>query len=260
LLKKKPKVDFAGKIAAATPQSLPQESTAKKPKSDAQDANLKGKIKSIIEYSQDPGKVRVISGEEYYDEHGDLIREVGYDDGYPTSVAVWGYIDGERVIKAGGVEYTTGERPAPKRTEIVMRAEDNALHPEAPRDNRYSTKYKYIYDVQGRLTEKAIYQNNGDIWLHTTYSYKGNQREQRDYDARGNEMSRTVYVLDKNGDTAEEWMFGADENDVTKEFYTHVLDSKGNWIEEKVSERKKARGKTVTKPLWTTYRTITYYP
>jgi YD repeat-containing protein len=255
-----PKVNFTQKIAEATPPHLPQTPVAKKLKSDAQDDNLKEKVKSIVEYSQDPGKARELSREAYYNQDGYLLKSVSYEEAYPSGVTVWGYIDGNRVTKSVRIEYAEGERPKSQIFSFTARAEDNALRPNAPRDLRYTIKHTYTYDDQGRLAEEDSYQNNGELWLRTTYTYNSNQREQRDYDARGNEMSRTVYILDKNGDTAEEWMFGADENDITKQFYTHVLDSKGNWIEEKVSERKKARGKTVTKLLWTTYRTITYYP
>lgn len=256
----KPKIDFSKKIADATPKSLPQNSTVKKLSSDANDDNLKGKVKSVIEYSQEAGKAREISSEEYFDENGNLVKGVSYEEGYPEGVAVWGYIDDERVSMSGDVQYNEGERPASKRFLIKARAEDNALNPDAARDRRYSMKHRFAYDGQGRLVETIDYQNNGEVWHRVKYAYKGNQKEARDYDARGNEMSRTIYVLDKNGDTAEEWMFGADENDIMKEFYSHILDANSNWIEEKVFEPKKIHGKTVMKLLWTTYRTITYYP
>ena len=47
----KPKVDIAKKIAAATPAALPQAPKGSRPRSDAQYANLRGKVKSIAEYT-----------------------------------------------------------------------------------------------------------------------------------------------------------------------------------------------------------------
>jgi hypothetical protein len=45
-----------------------------------------------------------------------------------------------------------------------------------------------------------------------------------------------------------------------KEINTHQFDSQGNWIVKKTFEEKKVKGMLIRKLLWTSYRTITYYP
>ncbi|HEY0426727.1 MAG TPA: hypothetical protein VGC76_02870 [Pyrinomonadaceae bacterium] len=256
---KKPKVDLAKKIADATPKSLPQTPVAEKLKSDAQDKNLKGKIKSVIEEYLVNGK-RERNSEEYYNEAGNLIKTVSYDEGYPTDVTVWGYIDGNRVTKSNSIEYQDGERPDPRGISITMRAEDNALNPNAPRDARYDMKVIYKYDEQSRLIEEWHYQNNGEVWHHLVYKYKGNQIEELDYDQNGSEMGQTFKFLDKDGNIIEQHLMDADGKVSDDEIFKYKFDTQGNSIVENAFEKKKVKGKIVLKPLWTIYRTIAYYP
>src|SRR4051812_33726568 len=93
------KVDIARKIAESTPDALPQSPVAAKLKSDAADKNLKGKVKSVVEYTEQPvGSGRKFFAQEYYNESGNLIKSVDFaPDGFPRSVLVWGYLDGNRV-------------------------------------------------------------------------------------------------------------------------------------------------------------------
>lgn len=257
---KSPKVDFAKKMQEATPQSLPQEPIAKKLKSDAQDNNLKGKVKSVIEFTQESGKtIRERYSEEYYNKSGNLVKDISYEEGYPSSVTVWGYIDGNRVITSNFINYTEKERPPSSRMSITISAEDNALNPDAPRDKRFQMKLTYKYNEQGQLSEKWLYQNNGEVWTHKVYNYKGNQREDIGYDQRGSEMSQTIEILDKDGNVIERNFMDADGKVSSKNIQTYEFDSQGNWIVEKTFEQKKVKGKAVQKLLWTSYRTITYY-
>jgi hypothetical protein len=258
---KTPKVDFRKKIAEATPKALPQAPAAKKLKSDAQDKNLKGKVKSIIEYSRSSeDNIRKLFAEEYYNASGNLIKDVSYDNGYPTTVTVWGYIDGNRVSKSGSITLTDEERPPSTRQGFTASPEDNAINPDAPKDERYSMKHVYKYDERGRLVEDWRYQNNGEVWGHTVYNYKGNRREQLNYGQDGSEWSQTIEILDKDGNIIERNLIGSDEADADKEINIHEFDKQGNWIVEKTFQVKTIAGKTVRKLLWTQYRTITYYP
>lgn len=257
---KTPKVDFAKKIQEATPQSLPQEPIAEKLKSDAFDRNLKGKVKSVVEFTlEGKRKARELYSEEYYDEKGNLIKSVDYEEGHPSYVTVWGFIDGNRVLNSNAIEYKDGELPPPRGLTITENAEDNALNPNAPRDNRYKIKYTYKYNQTGQLTEVWQYQNNGEVWTHRVYNYKGNQREELEYDQRGSEMSQTIEILDKDGNVIERDLMDENRKISSREINTYQFDSQGNWIVKKTFEPKKVKGKTVLKPLWTSYRTTTYY-
>jgi hypothetical protein len=254
-------VDFAKKIAEATPDVLPQSPAEKRPSSDARDIGLRGKIKSVLEYTQDADSMkRIKSDEDYYDENGNQVMGVSFDDGYPVSVAVWGFLDGMRVMRSRDITYAPGEKPASDRMVITVRAEDNAKDPNAPRDRRYSMRKVHVYDAQARLTEESWYQNNGEIWTRNAYTYDGNRRMQRNYGNNGDEMSKTAYILDSAGHTIEEHMY--DENDKVSDKSTmkYELDPQGNWIVQRTYEVRTVKKQKVQKLLWTSYRTITYYP
>lgn len=258
---KTPKVDFAKKIQEATPQELPQKPVAKKLKSDAQDNNLKGKVKSVIEYSQESGKkTREIYSEDYFNEDGNLIKNVTYDEGYPRNVTVWGYIDGHRVSKSSYITFTEKERPPSGRISITVSAEDNVKNPNAPKDTRYSIKHTYKYNEQGQLIEDWLYQNNGEVWMHTVYKFKGNQRVETNFDSNGDAMGESVEILDENGNVIERHSLDEKGKIIDKSIQTHEFDNEGNWIVEKSFEEKKVRGKIVRNLLWTSFRKITYYP
>lgn len=258
---KSPKVDFAKKIQEATPPALPQEPIAQKLKSDAQDRNLKGKIKSVIEYTQESGKpTREIYSEEYYNDNGSLVKEVVYDNGYPSDVIVWGYIDGNRVNTSNFINYTEKERPPSDRMVITVSAEDNVMNPDTPKDGRYKIKHTYKYNEQEQLIEDWQYQSNGEVWSHKVYEYKENQRKELNYDQRGAEMSQTIEILDKDGNVIEEKFVNAKGKIEDGNINTYESDSQGNWIGQKTYEQKKVKGKMVKKLLWTSSRTITYYP
>ena len=253
------KVDFAKKIAEATPPKLPQTPVEKRGGTDAGDKNLKGKVKSVAAYFIENSKKQV-SEENYYDENGNLTIAINYDDGYPDSVTVYGYLDGMRVLRSNDVTYAPGEKPPPKEFEITQRAEDNKLNPNASADTRYQIRNVHKYDLQNRLIEEQVYQNNGEIWSRHTYSYEGNRRVERDYDNRGQEISKTTYILDQAGNAIEEDMY--DEKDKVSDvnIMTRDFDHHGNWVVERTFEETTVKGKKIRKPSWTLYRTITYYP
>ena len=254
------KVDLAQKIRDATPAALPQTPVVEKLRSDAQDENLKGKVKSVIEDTLQAGKTkRERSSERYFNETGNLLREISYEDGYPTLVTVWGYIDGKRVSKAGYVEYAEGERPPSDDIVAVMDEEQEAINPNTPRDSRYGSQFTYKYDEKGRLIEKWTYQNNGEVWSHTKYVYTKNQREVSSYGRDGSRWTQGFEVLDKDGNIIEQFSM-SDGKIEDNTIYTYQFDAQGNWIVEKAFEKKKVKGKIVRTPLWTNYRTITYYP
>jgi hypothetical protein len=227
-------------------------------KTDAQDENLTGKVKSVIEEFQESVKSkRMRESEKYFNESGNLIKEVNYLEGYPESVMVWGYIDGNRVFKSNDIQYAKGERPAFRG--IMAKAEDNAKDPNAPKDRRYSMSYKYQYNEKGQLTEKRMYQNNGELWSRNVYQFNGNQRINIDYGNDNSEWSRTVEVLDKNGDVIETYQLDENGKPDSQISYTYKYDSNENWIIKSGFENKKVKGRTVLKPYSIVHRIITYY-
>ena len=248
----------AVKIEEATPAPLPQEPVAPKLKTDAQDENLKGKVKTILEDNQEglKGTRRRLS-EEYYNEAGNLVKKLTFDAGYPMEVEVWGYIDGNRVNTSNYIEYDDDQRP-PRMAITAVTESTKAAN--LPRDTRYTDKFTYQYDEQGRLAEKKSFGNNGSLWSRQAFSYKDNVREISRYGFDGARWSHTFEVLDAGGNVVEEYSLNAKGVKEDINTFAYEFDAQGNWIVQKAFEKKIVRGKPVTRPLWTSYRTITYYP
>jgi hypothetical protein len=256
----KPKVDLAKKIAHATPAELPQGPRTEKAISDARDLNLKGKVKSVVEYSFGPRGAREVESEKYFDEHGFLVKAIDYMEGYPDTVTVWGWVDGARVLRSNDVEYTDGEKPPTRNLYIKSINVPSPEYGNTSADERFEVRYLYSYDDAGRLTEERRFSNRGEPLGLTTYSYNGDRRDERYFGKDGSEWSHSADVIDKNGDTLTSWSFDDKGKAVDVYIYQHTLDPQGNWTAKRAYEKKTVRGKPVQKLVWTTYRTITYYP
>jgi hypothetical protein len=256
----KPKVDIAKKIADATPAELPQSPKDERLLSDAQIANLKGRVRSVAEYDVDGAK-KTISKEEFYGEDGSLIRSVDYDRGYPRSVGVYGYIDGMRVSRFGDVAYSEGEKPASGGIDIFVKMDDNLKDPGAQKDTRYNMRYLYRFDPAGRLIEEQHLANTGEIWTRTTYTYTApDRRLMQDFGNNGKDVwSRTMQIFDAQGNVLEEWLYDEHQKVAEIRAFTYTFDAAGNWTVRKSFGKIKVRGKQVLKPGWTSYRTITYF-
>ena len=253
-----PKTRLALRVEEATPPLLPQSPVAEKSKSDAQDRNLKGKVKSIIEDNQFGNRKRERYGEEYYDEKGNLVKEISYMGGYPELITVWGYIDKNRVSNSKFVEYDDDERPLMQ--DIIMQIiESDADTENLPRDERYGTKYIYKYNENGQLVEQSNFANNGKLSEKIVYKYQTNRREQINYHSDGSEMSRILEILDKDGNVIEKADYDETGKVSSRYIYKYEPDAQGNWIVQRSFEEKKVKGKTVLQPLWVSYRTISYY-
>jgi hypothetical protein len=251
---KTPKADYRKKIDEATPKALPQTPVAEKLKSDAQDENLKGKVKSVVVDEQETGAKRERSEESNFNGQGNLIKRVLYSGGRPFQVTVFGYLDGDRVSNEGNIE---DENDPPK---IIAAVRNSGDTPAKERDMRYHFKLKYRYDAQGRLAEEWWYLNDGDLWLRYVYNFKGNEKETVAYEQNGSVNWRSVEILDKNGNVIEETQYDNENEISSRSTHTYVLDKQGNWITQKRFDKEIVKGKIVLKPSLTSYRTITYYP
>lgn len=259
----KTKIDLAKKIADATPPVLPQSPKDARPRSDAQDANLKGRVKSIathvIDYEN--GKTsRVLSSEEFYGEDGSLVRAVDYhEDGYPRGVSVYGYIDGARVSRWGPVVYFDGEGYASTGTELTTLY--NNPPTTSPKDKRYDVRFLYKYDPSGRLAEETHFSNAGEVLTRTVYEYeKADRRLQREFAEGKQELARLTEILDPAGNVLEIWYYDEDKKVSEIRTNTYEFDPQGNWTVKKTFEKQTVKGKPFLKPLSISYRTITYYP
>src|SRR5258708_26216948 len=143
---------MAKKVADAEPAPLPQEPVARKLKSDADDEGLRGKVKIVVDENEGLSAEWSIRGRNpamtyYYNEQGNLTKKEMYDyRGTPMGVTVYGYLDGDRVEKSNYIRYEYDPPPM---------AAPSGGGPRPKRDPRYSTKFKYKYDDDGRLAEKG---------------------------------------------------------------------------------------------------------
>jgi hypothetical protein len=247
---KTPKIDFLKKIEDATPSPLPQGPVPSRVGRDARDKGLKGRVRTIVESMDAPGEFKGISDEYLFGADGNYLRTVSYKNGFPNEVTVWGYLNGSRVSKGKEVQYSAGEKPKSAGIELIQESGGRE-------DGLFDLRFTFAYDPLGRIVEESSFNNEGALWDRLIYGYTGSQRDKRDHDGDGNEINRTEETLDKDGNILEEREYGADGKVSTTRFHTYEFDSHGNWTVQKTFE---AKGRTGRKLLWTTFRTVTYYP
>jgi hypothetical protein len=247
---------IALKVREATPEPLPQSPPAPKPKSDAEDEGLRGKVKSVIEESlpwsrrKFPNR-RETESETLYNEQGNKIKRTTYSNNVPYDIDVYGYLDNMRVSRNGFVdtEYSG-----------VMRASaisSDAPSAPKPADERYHSRYEYKYE-NGFLKEELVYFNDGDLSSRIVHNRNGNKTEQLYYDKDGKIHLRYIFLLDAKGNIIEEHGYDKTGKKIEPRYsYKYeAFDAQGNWTKRVVSEWKNR----AFVPTSITYRTITYYP
>ncbi|MBA2737460.1 MAG: hypothetical protein H0U50_11820 [Pyrinomonadaceae bacterium] len=248
------------KIAAAEPKPLPQEPLAKKLKTDAEDAGLKGKVKKIVSESEDLSGTwakqgRKMSSIEYYNEQYNLTRHESFDyKGNPFQISVWGYIDGARVSNSVMIRYEYDPPPM-----AIPVSPDRTEKPKS--DNRYEYKHEYKYENE-KLVEKRLYYNNGKSGNRAVYNFKGNQIEELIYTGDGELNQKYIVTLDEKGNEIEQINFDISKQQFygdRKYSYTYEFDAKGNWIRRTTLKWTAENGKSLYKPSSASYRTITYF-
>jgi len=254
-------VDYSQKIKEATPKPLPQTPVVKRQTTDAQEDNLKGKVKTVTSESEDLSGTWQTQGRKLseitdFDENGNRIKQLLYDsNALPFEVSVYGYIDGKRVSDYEMIKLE--ERP------IIMAITPNKNQERTKPDPRYKFSFEYKY-TSGKLTEKKWIQSNGDLWIKYVYNHKGNQIEEIVYSQNGKLNQKYLSTLDNKGNEIESVEFDAFGNpSEIKSKYSVKYDSydkKGNWTKKTTSKVIIENGKEVYKPMYINYQTITYYP
>lgn len=247
------RVIFRKKIAEFTPKPLPQLPIVKTPKSDIETANLKGRVKTVVEESEDLTgnsfqQGRIISAEYFYNQKGFQTKEIGYDSrGNPFQIAVYGFIDRSLAVKFGTIRYPYNP-PAPT--------------PQKPKDLRYDLKFKYIFDQQGRVKESKYFRNTGELSSRTLTIYDGKRTETQNFNTQGELASKTIQTFDDNGNLIESVFQILQPNilEYKTAYKYEAFDSKGNWTKRILSEWITEEGKSFYEPIKIYYRTFTYYP
>jgi len=246
---------------AIKPGPLPQIPVVARLTSDAQDDGLKGKVKKVVEESEDRSGTwgvqgRKISSIDYYDQNGSLTQRDSYDSqGNPFQITVYGYINGKRVSnsKTARYEYDPPPAAAPPRSATV--------DAKAKNDSRYVYSFEYKYE-SGKLVEHQLVYNNGRKGMRYVYKHSQNQVEELVYTDEGKLNQRYVSILDANGHEIEKTHFGLVNFDIygdQRYKNTYELDSAGNWIKKITEKEVKENGVTSWQPAHVSYRTVTYY-
>jgi YD repeat-containing protein len=248
-------------LAENTPAELPQTPGSAKVGLDRRNAGLKGKVRSSLEQIEGKTKSRrERSGEQYYDADGNLQKEILFINGYPTDIYMWGWIDGMRVSKDSFIDYPMAEGPNESQVSVLTAMEPpDEKTPDKKMDDRYSNKYEYKYDDNGRLTERLMFQNDGSLWQKTVYRYSANTIEETVFDDSGKLNSRTVRTLDGSGNATEEAQFDYTGKLEAVFTYKYEFDSTGNWVVRRTFKKQKSNGKSLIVPRSVEYRVISYY-
>ena len=248
-------------IESSTPAPLPQEPIVPKEKTDAQDENLNGKVKTVTKEDQDlsgtwTSQVRHFSSIEDYNEKGNLIKQISFDSsGNPFEITVYGYLNGARVSKYNSIRYEYDPPP-------MMLSTGPSKPDTKPRETRISYSYGYKYK-DGKLVEMQMFHNDGVPGMRYTYTLKGNILENLVYDEKGKLNQKYVSKLDERGNEIEETNVDVfpsqtygDRKYVTK---YDSFDENGNWTKKTKSKYVMENGKEVLKPWYVSFRTITYF-
>ncbi len=247
------------KFEAMKPPALPQEPVAARETTDAEEENLKGKVKKIIDESEDLSGTWSVQGRKlssitYFDEKGNYIERDSYDSqGNPFQITMYGYIDGKRVSNSKVTRYEYDPPMAmPK-----AKSEEPVRKP----DLRY--EYSFEYKYKGRkLVERQMVFSSGKKGLRYVSNYTGNQVEKLVYTAEGDLNQKYLYTFDKDGNEIEQVSYGLSNYKFygdRKYRYTYEFDEKGNWIKRITSTETTENGMTSFKPSSVSYRTITYF-
>ena len=186
-----------------------------------------------------------------YDRGGNRLRQLSfeYTSGLLRETAIYKFIDGDQVVV-----FDIGNAPG------AIVASSTIETPRKNYDPRYDFKFKYKYDGEGSVLEKAWWQSDGDLWLRYVYTYTGNEKSELVFDAEGKLDQKYLYKFDPNGNLIEAIIFDIDEDRPSEKIaYTYLaFDPKGNWTKRSEAAGEKEDG-FKKKPREMTYRKIIYY-
>ncbi len=246
------------KFEAMKPSALPQEPVAARETTDAQDENLKGKVKKVVEDSEDLSGTWSVQGRKpssvtYFNEKGNYIERDSYDyKGNPFEITVYGYIDGKRVSNSKTTSYEYDPPP-------MMIPKSKTEEPVKKADPRYEYSFEHKYK-DGKLIEEQMVYSNGKKGLRYVSNYNGNQVEKLVYDEKDKLNQKYLYTLDKDGNEIEGISYEVFKIYPERKYrHAYEFDEKGNWIKQITSTETTENGVTSFKPSSVSYRTITYF-
>jgi hypothetical protein len=247
---------LAEEAAKAEPSPLPQQPIAQRVGSDEGDNGLRGRVKTVLEESQDLSGTWSVQTKkrdsfENYNEQGNLTRRESYDyKGNLYDITVYGYIDGNRVSQWKTIQREYNPPPVMSPSGAVIKKWDP----------RYQTRFEFKYDNQKRLIEHSWFHNNGERFLRYVYNYTGNEVEKLVYSEDGSLNQRSVSLLDSKGNQIERTSFDPRDGAAGAKYsYVYEFDTNGNWTKRTTSKVITKDGRSQPEPLSVAFRTITYF-
>ena len=278
-------------VEELTPERLPLEAAPSRPTTDAQDAALKGRVKSVTTESEpyvDESLygARGLGSVENYDEQGNIVKTVIYRNSRPVRVRLYGIHKGDRAFRE---TIRVWKFPTDSKDK-----DDSVAEEPKPKQELYTIKYKY--DSAGNLLEMRVLRDDGKEMESAKYNLKSKSVKHR-YDSdyqpvrshfvvmslldlimianTPGKPAEIVSTLDANGNSIEDayqvpnGRYSRPRSDgfhtteeyfltyrTDKERHEYKFDDHGNWIQRKTFALTKDKGPVATQ---ITYRTITYY-
>jgi len=225
--------------------------------------NLKGKVKSVTiqeaevvkKRDKEMEEPRNIMEERYYDKSGNIIKTL---DNVTNDLNIYTFIDGDKTYKK---TKTKLPKFTPPKTTISGRV--NNSNEAKPTDERYTFKFKYKYDAQGRVIEEKWYLNTGILWVKSIYEYddKGRMIKESYYDEEKLNSTQTYKYDDKGIELESIHDLASIEGEyglTVNSYNDYQFDVQGNWVKRTETTTYKREGK-VTASKTAYYRKITYH-
>lgn len=249
---------FAKQIAEATPETPPQIPKVPKPKSDLQDRNLSGPIKSVrFEFAgyalNDSLKQKYTTLYQEFDRDGNLVKSIDHDShGSPLKVEVFGYVAGKRVSRVRSIEQEGSF--------------GFGIPIEFPRKSKFDTRFQeyFIYKyLNGGLAEERSFWSNGALFRRVVYRFVGNTKVTEYFDGGTRAFRRVVAVLDEKGNEIKVTSFEPEGRKWREELQLDIkydsYDQNGNWTQRSTSRWYGIDGQGKSFPEYVEYRIIEYY-
>ena len=240
---------------------------AQKKVTDREIEGLKGAVKAVFQdymvtyVASGPTEInkRVKESEYYFDKDGALTQIL-----YPSrnSKSVFSIIDGFKTFKSSPIK--EGDEPKGFLRGVIIGKEEPIEKPEklVPPDERFTLRYVYEYDADGRVETERHYGNNGKLWRLTTYKYGKNGLVIEEIRKETGSIHKYTYKYNNRGDlieTLRDLDFKSGVNKKERWVYSdYKVDGQGNWTERKSIWTSKTDDRTYSSKT-NYYRTITYY-
>lgn len=198
---------------------------------------LYGKVKTVREdwksimdsEGRDPKKPAFMVSEDHFDENGRLLQTV-YSDG---DKVVYKLVDGFKTFVMVERPRSTGGQAMTMRADIDETPVDGTDKLTAP-DPRYSHRYTYEYDKDGRVTIERQFLNTGKLVRLKKFKYRQDGKVSEETEKDSGAFMTYLYSYDSKGLLVEtkktrDILGNGTDSKERIVFTDYKLDANGNW-------------------------------